>query len=169
MNQLDELIKMRFCGFLDRQMDHLRRMREYLDVFRAALIRRDEDELYAIRASLSQEARRREELDREQDTLRRLLAGPLGCRPDEVCVSRLLAAADPSTRRLLQDKQQQARDLVEEIKTVHLATELLLRECARINRRMLETVTGRNRPAPTYDSRGRTHAASVRGLMNMKL
>lgn len=169
MNGITDAIQTRFLPFLDRQINHLERMREFLDAFRGALIRRDLETLGQMQDRLAAEADRRQELDGEMEAFRRLFAGPLGCRPDEVCVSKLAAAADAATGRRLRDKQRHARELVESVKNAHLATELLLRECARINRRMLEVIVGRGSPAPTYDARGRAAWQSGRGLMNVKL
>jgi septin family protein len=150
-------------------MEHLRRTRDYLNALRAALIRRDMDELKQMQDHLSEEALQRQELDRSLESCRQCAAESLACRPEEVCISRLCNKADPQTAKRLRETQHQVQRLVREVKTAHLATELLLWECARINRRMLEAITGRLASAPVYDARGRTAWQPAAGWMNLKL
>lgn len=169
MISLDEIVQAEFFPFLDRQIDALERAKELFDAFRAALIRRDMEELGQVRRRLEEEETVRLELDRQMGLCRRRLAAVLSCPPEEICISRLCRATDPSTAQELKKRQVRAQGLASEVKTVHLATELLLRECARINRRMLETITGRPTPPSIYDARGRAAWRPEAGLMNMKL
>lgn len=169
MTLLNEMIRSEFLPFLDRQIEYLEQAKKLFDEFRAALIRRDIEELEEVRQHLEAKEAQRQELDRQTESCRRCLAAALNCGPEDVCISRLCRAADPPTARELQKRQRRARDLAAEVKTVHLATELLLRECARINRRMLETITGQPTPSSIYDARGRAAWKPATGLMNMKL
>ena len=166
---INELIQTRFIPLLDSQMDHLRQVQEFLDAFRAALIRRDMDELQRMQELLSIETQRREELDNELKSCKQLFEKEAACASNEICVSMLCRVADPSVAKQLKEKQRQIQDRLKKVKNAHLATELLLRECARINRRLLEIFTGRPIPARIYDARGKAPWQGVQGLMSVKL
>lgn len=160
----DELV-----AFLDLQSEHLGKMLGFLDAFRKALIRRDLPLLQEMQAQLSLEAETRMQLDQSRQNLQRKLAGLLGCPAEKVCLSLLHGFLDFSLQEKIRHRQKALTEQVRRLQDQHLATELLLRECARMNRRLLETVMGGDEKGKTYDARGRSSWSTGQGLMNVKL
>lgn len=160
---VDELV-----AFLDLQSEHLEKMLDFLDAFRKALIRRDLPMLQEMQSQLAQEAEIRNQLDQSQRILQQKLAGLTGCSAEDVCLSSLETVLDPMSREKIRHRRQSMIQQVRHIQEQHLATELLLRECSRMNRRLLETVVG-GQTGKTYDARGRSSWNAGQGLMNVKL
>jgi flagellar biosynthesis/type III secretory pathway chaperone len=161
---IDEL-----TAFLDRQSEHLEKMLLYLDALRESLIRRDPVVLQEMQDQLLQEAQVREELDGVLRDLREKIGRQMGCSAQEVCLSRIRRSVGMPAEEALRSRQRQLAEQVVRLQRQHLATELLVRECARLNRRFLEVLTGRQEKGTIYDSRGRSAWGSQTGLMSVKL
>ena len=161
---VDELV-----AFLDFQSEHLDKMLGFLDAFRKALIRRDLPVLQEMQSQLAQEEDMRMQLDQSRNVLQRKLAGFIGCAAEDVCLSSLQGLVDPPFEEKIRKRQQSLIRQIHHLQEQHLATELLLRECSRMNRRLLETVIGGGEKGKTYDARGRSSWNACQGLMNVKL
>ncbi len=169
MNRLSRELAEEVIAFLDRQSDHLQVLLALLDGLRESLIRRDLPAMQEMQAQLGQEGQRRAELDRSRQALQETLAESLGCAGEAVCLSLAGSRADADLREKIEVRRQALRGQVARLRQQHLATELLVRECARMNRRLLEAVMGTGEKTETYDARGRRAWSAGTGLMNLKL
>ena len=169
MKGISQAIVDELAAFLDHQSGHLRNVLECLDEFRKALIRRDLPVLQAMQTQLAGQADIRLQMDQTQRAIQQKLADVLSCREEEVCLSAVCRRLDRGQQEIIQTRRKGLADLVQRLRQQHLATELLLRECARMNRRLLETVTGTRAQGKTYDARGRSSWSLHPGLMSVKL
>jgi flagellar biosynthesis/type III secretory pathway chaperone len=108
-------------------------------------------------------------LDRSVQSLREKLGRHLGCPAQEVCLSLICRAVGAGAEEAVRSRQRHLAEQVVRLQQQHLATELLVRECARMNRRFLEVLTGRQEKGTIYDSRGRSARGSQKGLMSVTL
>jgi flagellar biosynthesis/type III secretory pathway chaperone len=161
--QVEELLV-----YLDGQSQVLERTLTFLDVFRTALIRRDAAALERMREQLEQEGQVHLELEARRRRLMEELAEAMGCRPEQVCLSEISRRCDPMQQTPLRERQTRLQELTERLRRQHLATELLVREYARMNRRLLEILTGQTLQARLYDARGRSGGMGTKGLVNIK-
>lgn len=169
MSQISMELVEELAVLLDRQSEHLKSVLRLLDELRKALIRRDLPVLQEMQEELVREAEVRLQLDQSMQILQRKLGGILGCPPQEVCLSLVCRAFGSPAEDMIRSRQQRLTEQVRRLRQQHLATELLLREYTRMNRRLLEILTGRGGKGMIYDSRGRSSWRVQTDLMNVKL
>ena len=155
--------------YLDQQLARIDRMHQLLNQFRAGLIRKNPDELMQLQQQFQQEELIRNQLERELENRKRQLAGWIQCVPSEVTLTKLRSCVDPETAYQIQQKQALVKERIESFQREHLATEMLMRECARMNRRLLEIILGRKQNSSTYDAHGKTNWSPKTGLMSIQL
>ncbi len=155
--------------YLDCEAMHLERVLAFLNEFRGALIRRDCIALEQMREEMEQEGQTCSVMDARRRRLVEEIAGVLGCRAEEVCLSRIVPRTDPLHRAALRQRQEHLKELTERLRQQHLSTELLVREYARMNRRLLETVTGQGEQGRVYDAHGRSDGITRSGLVSVKM
>lgn len=169
MNEIHTELIEELAAFLDRQSESLSSLDGCLEELRKALIRRDLAALEDLQARLAGEARIRTQLEESRQRIQQTLAGLLGCDPQAVCLSALERHLHPSSAERIRQRRLTLAEQVRRLRERHLATELLVRECARMNQRLLEAILGTDRKGRTYDARGHYRRSSGPGLMNMKL
>ncbi len=160
---IDELL-----AYLDRQEQVLERVLAFLDAFRGSLIRRDAAALERMQGQLEEEGRLWTEMEMHRRRLTERFAAVFGCRAEEVCLSAIGRRAEPMQQKRLQERQARLKDLTERLRQQHLATELLVREYARLNRQMLEVLTGSRGQGRLYDAHGRSGGVASTGLMSVQ-
>lgn len=163
---LNELLE-NLAAFLDSRTDQMQRTLEQLDSLRAAVIRRDERALAEMLEQTRQDSQLRDELDAAQMVLGRRLAAALGLA-EPVNLTRLCAALDAEQAQRFRRKQRDLLELAEQVRIEHSATEMLLRECARCNRQLLEAIVGHSAQNNTYDPQGQTLRSMDGSLVNVR-
>lgn len=161
--QIDELLV-----YLDCQALALERVLAFLDEFRRALIRRDTGALERMREQLDEEGRIGSEMETRRRHLMEQFAAAMGCRVEQVCLSEICRRCEPMQQVPLRERQERLKELTARLRQQHLATELLVRECARLNRRLLEVLTGQPAGGGLYDAHGRVGGMNSTGLVKMK-
>lgn len=161
---VDELLE-----YLDCQGMHLERVLTFLDDFRRALIRRDAPALERMQAQMEQESQVSSELEDRRRHLLRQFAEAIGCRQEEVCLSEIRCHSEPMQQELLRKRQEYLKGLTDRLRQQHLATELLVREYARMNRRLLETLRGQAEKGKVYDARGRSDGMADSGWVSVRI
>ncbi|HOQ03833.1 MAG TPA: flagellar protein FlgN [Anaerohalosphaeraceae bacterium] len=161
--QVDELLV-----YLDCQALALERVLVFLDEFRRALIRRDTGALERMREQLDEEGRIGSEMETRRRHLMEQFAAAMGCRVEQVCLSEICRRCEPMQQVPLRERQERLKELTARLRRQHLATELLVRECARLNRRLLEVLTGQPAGGGLYDAHGRVGGMNSTGLVKMK-
>lgn len=155
-------------AFLDMQTAYVKETLERLDHLRAAVIRRDEGALEKMSDEVRHESFRKAQYDRAMQALRQSLARILGCRAEEVCLSRLCQQVEPAVQKDLSERQKTLQLIIRRLNNEVHATEALLQECARFNRLLLNSLLGNQPQAVTYDARGISRWSPQGNLMNMR-
>lgn len=130
-----------------------------------AIIRRDDPTMERLLEEVEQAQSRQSALDDRMGNLRLGLSRHLGAEP----TARLSDLATRLPKPLGQDLARRRARIVElanRLRVQHLETSMLLRECARINRMMLEAITSRGPSVTTYGAGGKSHWQSGGGLIN---
>lgn len=155
---VDELIS---C--LDKDIEHLEKVLSNLDEMRTLVIKRDDSSLTRLLEDIKSqtEAYRRQENRRE--SVRAKLAESLNQKYENVTLSRLETVCGGETLQALTRRRNRLRILAEKVSKEYVSTSLLLAECARFNRELLQSILELGRKEPgTYSSDGSTK----RGLNN---
>lgn len=140
-----------------------------LNALRAAVIRRDEATLSTLFDEVQQDAEQKRQNDARQSVLeQRLLAGVEGLTLP-ITLSKVCERIDEKLRLPLRQKQAMLKDLSGRVQNELETTDMLLRECARCNRQLLNAILGRSQQSLTYDPQGQSQWNVHRGLVSMKI
>lgn len=156
-------------AFLEAQTAQAQTTLDRLDALRAAVIRRDEDALEELSGQVQAESARKAQYERATQMLREKLSALLNCPAEAVCVSRLCEHLPVEARGDLTQRQGLLQGLVRRLNNELRATDSLLRECARFNRVLLNSLVGNSQQTATYDARGVSRWNLQGSLMNMRL
>ena len=160
-DQLTEEQQLRFSiienlfVFLDDSISSTRQMLEKLTELRAAVIRRDEKSLQQISEQMPELSSGRDSMQQYQRQICDSFAGVLNCPPEKVTLSYISEFLKSAKKIEMKTKQQLLRELISRLSGERLGTELLLRECERLNRMVLDGIIGRANQTCTYGSAGR--------------
>ncbi|HUT02244.1 MAG TPA: flagellar export chaperone FlgN [Phycisphaerae bacterium] len=119
-----------------------------------AIIDRDDEAVERLLDQVERAQELQSATDRELDVLRRQWAERLGCPPEEVKLSRLIAALPEPLRGALAEQRQQIIERAEGLQREHMRTVMVLTECARINRLLLESLFPESQGVTTYSAAG---------------
>lgn len=155
--------------FLDAGASSVCRMLEMLAQLRAALIRRDEPALRQMQESLPQILVQREEMESQLRYFCLQFSEWLRCPAEQINLTRIAAALPLPWQKQLQKKQQSLQKLVNQLNVEHRSTELLLRECDRLNRLLLAGILGNRNQTLTYTSSGLTRRELHRSIVSTRM
>ena len=114
-----------------------------------------------------------EQIERAQElqtvAIRRKLGERLNCPGDEVKLSALIAALPQPQRAALAEQRQQIIELAERLQLEHMRTVMLLTECSRINRMLLESLFPDSQGVTTYSQAGSEPWRPEAGLVDAEL
>lgn len=164
-----ELRVQELLDFLDQSVDSVRDMLSMLNAFRAALIRRDDSALRQMQDHLPEVAAQRRQTDYRLERLMLEFADLLQCPAGEVRLTRIALALPPSQRSQVQEKQRALQTLVNRLHIEHRGTELLLRECERLNRLLLDGMIGKRNQTLTYTPHGQSRREMHRSIVSMRM
>jgi hypothetical protein len=94
-------------------------------------------------------------MQQRQQQICQAFAGPLNYPAQKINISYLASFLEPVKAKELKQKQHLLQDLIGRLSREHLATEMLLRECERLNRMVLDGMIGKANQTCTYGSQGR--------------
>ena len=155
--------------FLDEQAESIRRTLRQFDVLRGAVIHRDEAMMTELAEQVDAQNQERQEADKRREALCRQLGELLGCDARQVNITAICGLLDSEDRAELEDKRRVVKELVSRLKIEREGTELLLRECERMNRAILNEMMGSGRRTMTYTRRGVTQNEAPGGMMSVRL
>jgi hypothetical protein len=136
---------------LDEDIRHLEVALSRLDGLRGLLIKRDDEGLEALLATIAREAEAHAANERRRRTLGQDLARALGRSGGHVTLSELQDGLPDEWRAALAQRQTQLRTLVANLKRQYSLTAALLADCARFNRSLIRAFFGTNaQPGVTY-------------------
>jgi flagellar biosynthesis/type III secretory pathway chaperone len=151
---------------LDEEIALLDVRRSQLASLCAAIIDRDDDAVERLLDQIERAHELQAATDRRLEALRQVLCERLGCARDEVRLSALIAALPEADRQPLAERRQRIIELAERLQLEHMRTVILLGECARINRLLLESLFPAAEGVATYNARGADHWRPEAGLVD---
>ncbi|MEN6306224.1 MAG: hypothetical protein ABFD91_00585 [Anaerohalosphaeraceae bacterium] len=155
--------------FLEDRVASVGRMLDQLNQLRAAVIRRDEEQLRRMQDCLPLISAERSEMDIRQRQLCETFAGIAECRPEEVNLTRVGLFLDRERKAILVQRQQTLREMMSRLSMEHHATEQLLRECERLNRAILDGIIGKRNQTLTYTPYGQTCREIHHPIVSMRV
>jgi len=155
---------------LDEDIRHLEQTLSSLDALRSLLIKRREADLEELLGAIRRQAEAYRPNEQKRRQLRQDLAADLGCDPGAVTLSRLQGELTEPLRTALAQRQVRLRSLAARLKQEYTLTVLLLRDCSRLNRSLLQALCGTaGRGGATYTPSGAARPPVAATLMSTQL
>ena len=160
---VDELL-----GVLDEEVEQIKASLDYLDRLRAAVIKRQEDELKDLLGTVTDQNGRKA-VESKRIAVCNKLALVLGCSISQMNLSKLRANLPDERSAVVAQKQQEVVEYVEKLNREVTSTGLLLKECSRLNNSLLRKLFGNGSETLTYNVRGKARWEAQRGVVSMRL
>jgi hypothetical protein len=166
---IEELIE-ELLALLDADAVRLESALSHLNNLRAGVIKRNEAAMEQLLETIKAQQDDRDAIESKRHALRQIAAAVFGCTAEEVNLSLIMKHLTPALRQQVSQRQQTLAWLVEKLKTEYTATAVLLNECSRFNRMVLDSIVdGRCRGVATYNAIGQMKRPSGSGFIAMQL
>jgi hypothetical protein len=150
---------------LDEEIRLLHERTRQFDELYDAILHRHNERMETLLGEMTATQQEQAKVDTSLDALRQLFAKSLRCRPAEIKLSELADHVDHPDGVL--HKREQIILLSEALKKKHLRTAVLLTECSRINRALLDGLLPENEPSlTTYGHEGSNPWRANTGLVD---
>ena len=148
---------------LDEDIGHLENTISTFNELRSLVIKRDDTGLAKLFEDVEAKVTSHAANESRRQSIRRELADVLGYKSaEEVTLSRLEAVLPAETTAQVVDRRTKLQSLVSELRKEYSATVLLMADCGRFNRLLLESIFALNRTGTiTYEADG-TRSGKVR-------
>jgi hypothetical protein len=163
---MDDLVN-ELAAALDQQADLLETRRSQLLALREAILRYDNDALERMLEQVERTIQDQAPCDARLRQASERAAAAAGCAGTEVRLSLLIERLPQRYRAMLEARRTQLVGLTHSLRRKHLETALLLRECARVNRELLDRLLPGG-GVTVYGSGGRNHWRGDTGSFNME-
>jgi len=163
---------------LDQDVRHLEDTLSRLELLRSLLIKRENPALEKLLEDIRQQADVYQANEQKRQQLRRALAADLGCAEAELTLSKLQdelrrgsgSEALPDRQAALAERRARLRSLAVQLKREHALTVLLVRDCLRFNRFLLQAFfPSSGRGGTTYSPTGAARPETSSLRMSMQL
>ena len=162
--RIDELLTV-----LDADIEQLRRSIDRLNELRALVVRRDDKSLHDLLIAIKTDSQKYRHNESKRQSIRAELAGVLGCSLQQMTLSKLQTIVPEHKSSSISETVTKLRTLSSTLKKEYVATILLLTDCARFNRQLLQCILNRsNGGAVIYNSSGSARRQVDAGFMNLK-
>ena len=151
---------------LDEEIRLLDLRRSQLEALSVAIVARDDARMEALLQQTQATAQMQADVDERLERTRRALAVGLGCPPDEMKLQRLTEMLHGRERAELESRRRRIVELAQRLRQQHLQTSVLLSECARINRLLLEALFPQSKGVDTYSNGGQERWWPETGVVN---
>lgn len=156
-------------GLLEEEIELLGlRAKQFDDLYEAILHRRDEA-METLLEDMTRAQHHQAKLDEQLQAARTAIARALRRSTREIRLSELIDLLDGEPKTRLRDKRQQIILLSERLKRKHLTTAVLLRESARIHRRLIEGLLPKTNTVTMYGARGAKPWRTSSGLVDAEM
>jgi len=163
-DKVDELL-----ALLDRDIEHMQKSLSWLNELRALVVKRNDSDLGKLLETIHAESDSYENHELRRESIRKDLANALDCGLEQVTLSRLEAILPEERKANVAGKKAELRRLTRELKGEHLSTAMLLSDCARFNRRLLQSVFDLGKMGMVcYDSKGSTQGGTTEAFVNLQ-
>lgn len=158
----------RLIESLDSDIVQIRRSLDLLESLRALVIRRDETGLSALLGEVRQQNRFTGQSETRRQALRERLGTQLGYAPGTLTLGRLLQHLSGPLRDEVSEKRADLQHLLEQLQRQWNLTQALLKDCARLNRRLLNTIFAQT-GSGTYGPGGMKQTLTQTTMVNMNI
>ncbi|MFC1676894.1 flagellar export chaperone FlgN [Planctomycetota bacterium] len=125
---------------LDKDIEQIKKNLDILDQLRCMVVKQDESSLRELLENTQSRSNSYKENELKRQALRKDLAFALGCDTEQITLSRLSEQLAGDRKVRIAEKKAQLQTLTNELMKEHLATSMLLADCARFNRAMLNGI-----------------------------
>jgi hypothetical protein len=154
---------------LDKDIEYMQDSLSLLNELRSLVIKRDDAALGKLLGSIRTEADSYATNESKRRSIRRELAGALGCNVREMTLSRLETILPEEKKTQVADRRAKLRALAEELKKEHSSTAMFLSECARFNSVLLRTIFDVGKTGTvTYSPNGAAKRQIDTALVNLR-
>ncbi len=160
---IDELI-----ARLDEQMELLVEKDEQMVRLSEAMIARDDSVTELVLERMEHTRLRSEAAEGRLEKVRSNLASKFRVPQNEMRLSRLVEILDPPLDEEIARRRQCIIELADNLQRRHLRTVMLLNECSRVNRMMLERLMPSSGPVVTYGADGTGRSSCDAGMLDME-
>lgn len=164
-----EALARELTGLLDEQIALLTLRASQLDALATLLVERNDRAMERLLEQMTQSQALQADTDRRLADARAALAAALDCDVRAVRLSALESRVGEGLAEALGFRRKQLAGLADQVRHKHLRTALLLVECARINRMLIEGLFGRTGACRTYDPSGAAAWDTDAGLVDAEL
>ncbi len=151
---------------LDEEIRLLDVRRGQLEHLSEALIARDEARLKELLDEIEVIVHNQTSTDMKLKAVRNSLASAVGLDQETATLTAIMEYMTPMQKSDVDYRRQQIMLLADALRNQHLATAMLLRECTRINRMIMDTLFPRAESVTTYDTKGSTPWSNGDNLMD---
>ena len=156
-------------GLLDEEIRLLRLRADQFDELYEAILRRNDGRMESLLEEMTNAQHQQADVDTKLHSVRSLFAKALGRDADDMRLSVLIGRLDKKRSMDLEYKREQIILLAETLKRKHLRTAILLSECARVNRMLLEGLLPRAESVTTYGTGGAQPWRMGSGLVDTEM
>ncbi|MCH8192498.1 MAG: hypothetical protein IIA65_00600 [Planctomycetes bacterium] len=154
---------------LDRDVDYLTANLACLDTLRGMVVKRQDQELSRLLDTIRIESERYALHESQRQVLRQEIADLMACDVRELTLSSLAQVLDPPLSHALAQRKGALRELTGRLRAEHLSTRWLLKDCARFNTVLFNTLFHPGQEnALTYTVNGTTQRHREQSLMNLQ-
>jgi hypothetical protein len=172
MNMMPIEIKIkvdRLLIVLDEEAQRMRANLERLNELRALVVKRDETSLKKLLNVIQSESGRFRDNELKREQLRAELASIFGCDLRQMTLSRLADELSGEKRDKVIETRTALQALGRKLKNEYLSTMMLLSECARFNRTLLNNILNLGQTGNvTYNSNGSTDRRGRTAFVNLQ-
>jgi len=154
---------------LDEDIRHIEVALSRLDTLRTLLIKRDDASLEKLLDEIRKETETYATNEQQRQMLRKAIATHLGRNGTDLTLSEIQTLVEGSSRKALQDRQVRLKSLTAQLRREYTVTAVLLSDCARFNRSLMQAFFGPgSQGGITYSPSGTTRQQSHTTLMSMQ-
>ena len=154
---------------LDKDIQHIQESLLRLNELRSLLIKHNETDLGKLLESIQTESDSYRSHELKRESIRKELADALDCNLEQMTLSRLETVLPEEKKAQVTTKKLKLRALTKELKKEHLSTAMLLSNCARFNRQLLQSVFDLGEMEIVYyNSRGSTKQGVTEAFVNLQ-
>jgi hypothetical protein len=154
---------------LDRELELLAAKRAEMEQLLAALVNRDNATLEKLLPRMEQTQQEQSGADREVERISSDLAAEVGCPVKRPRLSQLAPYLPSDLARVLEDRRQALTGQLGLLRRKHMEMSMLLHECQKINRLLLETLLRGSFGPRTYSAKGNLRHRDGGGVMSAEL
>lgn len=151
---------------LDAQIDLLNRREVELDSLSEAIIANDNERMEHVLDEMTRSRQLQQQADADLQAERAGLAHALGWPERQTRLANLVELAEADCRQRLRLRRREVLERAARISLKHRQTAVLLAECTRINRMLIDCMAGTDRRVTLYGQGGAQHWQGDGGLMD---